>query len=62
MPTADYDAMRHFADSWGLLYMLGIFLAVAIMLFLPGAGVRAQAAARIPLADDDTSPGERREP
>jgi cytochrome c oxidase cbb3-type subunit IV len=52
MLNANYDAMRHFADSWGLLYMLTIFLAVAIMLFLPGAARRAQAAAQIPLGDD----------
>jgi cytochrome c oxidase cbb3-type subunit 4 len=58
MPNAHYDAMRHFADSWGLLYMLVIFLAVAIMLFLPGAARRARAAAQIPLGDD-SQPTER---
>jgi cytochrome c oxidase cbb3-type subunit 4 len=58
MPTADYDAMRHFADSWGLLYMLAIFVIVAVMLFLPGAGKRARAAAAIPLSDGDDRLGE----
>jgi cytochrome c oxidase cbb3-type subunit IV len=52
MPTQTYDAMRHFADSWGLLYMLGIFLVVTILLFLPGAGRRARNAAQIPLSDE----------
>ncbi|MDF2983084.1 MAG: Cbb3-type cytochrome oxidase component FixQ, partial [Devosia sp.] len=28
MPTEHYDMLRHFADSWGLLYMMAIFLAV----------------------------------
>ena len=58
MPTADYDAMRHFADSWGLVYMLAIFVIVAVMLFLPGAGKRARAAAAIPLSDGDDRLGE----
>ena len=58
MPTADYDAMRHFADSWGLLYMLAIFVIVAVMLFLPGAGKRARAAAATPLSDVDDRLGE----
>ncbi len=52
MPTDHYDLMRHFADSWGLLYMLGVFLAVAVMLFLPGASSRAKSAAQIPLHDE----------
>ena len=52
MENAIYDMLRHFADSWGLLYMLAIFLAVVVMMVLPGAGARAREAARIPLADD----------
>jgi cytochrome c oxidase cbb3-type subunit 4 len=58
--TTTYDAMRHFADSWGLVYMLAIFLAVAAMLVLPGAARRARDAARIPLADDTVLNEERR--
>jgi cytochrome c oxidase cbb3-type subunit 4 len=52
MDATQYDALRHFADSWGLLYMMAIFLAVAAMLFLPGARSRAAEAARIPLSDE----------
>lgn len=52
-PTALYDSLRHFADTWGLVFMFGIFLAVVAMLFLPGAGRRANDAANIPLRDDD---------
>lgn len=52
MENAIYDALRHFADSWGLLYMLAVFLTVVVMLVLPGARSRAEAAARIPLTDD----------
>ncbi|MBN9310662.1 MAG: cbb3-type cytochrome c oxidase subunit 3 [Devosia sp.] len=53
MPTAHYDMLRHFADSWGLLYMMAIFLAVVFFLVRPGAGSSARAAARIPLDDNE---------
>ena len=54
MPTAHYDMLRHFADSWGLLYMMAIFLVVVFFLVRPGAKANAMAAARIPL--DDAQP------
>jgi len=57
MPTALYDTLRHFADSWGLLYMMAIFLAVVFFLVRPGARASAAAAARIPL--DDGAPHDR---
>ena len=56
MPTALYDALRHFADSWGLLYMMAIFLSVVFLLVRPGAKANALAAARIPL--DDAEPNQ----
>jgi cytochrome c oxidase cbb3-type subunit 4 len=52
MDTAHYDTLRHFADSWGLLYMMGIFLIVVFFLVRPGAQSRAVEAARIPLNDE----------
>ncbi len=52
MNTAIYDSMRHFADSWGLVYMMAIFLAVIFFIVKPGARAKAQAAARIVLDDD----------
>jgi cytochrome c oxidase cbb3-type subunit 4 len=52
MTTAIYDSMRHFADSWGLVYMFGIFIAVLVRISLPGAKQLAAEAARIPLDDD----------
>lgn len=53
METVHYDTLRHFADSWGLLYMMGIFLAVVFLLVRPGAKGRATEAANIPF-DDET--------
>jgi cytochrome c oxidase cbb3-type subunit 4 len=58
MDTAHYETLRHFADSWGLLYMVGIFLTVIFFVLRPGAKARALEAARIPL--DDETPGERK--
>lgn len=48
-----YDSLRHFADSWGLLYLFVIFLAVALFLLRPGARERARDAALIPLQNDE---------
>jgi cytochrome c oxidase cbb3-type subunit 4 len=47
-----YTAMRHFADSWGLLAMTLFFLGVVIFAFRPGSRAGADEAARIPLKDD----------
>jgi cytochrome c oxidase cbb3-type subunit 4 len=55
MPTPGYDSLRHFADSWGLLYMFCLFVLVAVRLVLPGAAGRARAAAEIPLREDSSS-------
>ena len=59
MQTAYYDMLRHFADSWGLLYMMAIFLVVVFFLVRPSAKANAMAAARIPL--DDAQPMVREE-
>ncbi len=32
-----YDALRHFADSWGLAVMVATFLVLALWPFRPGA-------------------------
>lgn len=57
METALYDMLRHFADSWGLLYMMAIFLVVVFLVLRPGAKAGAMAAARIPLDDAEPLPG-----
>jgi cytochrome c oxidase cbb3-type subunit 4 len=57
MNIATYESLRQFADSWGLVYMLGIFVVMMAMLFWRGAKQHAQEAARIPLMDDDRALG-----
>ena len=33
----NYEALRHFADSWGLLFMALLWLGFALWTFRPGA-------------------------
>lgn len=47
-----YEFLRQFADSWGLLYLLGVFCVVVVLIFLPGASRRARDAASIPFKED----------
>ncbi|MCM2439749.1 cbb3-type cytochrome c oxidase subunit 3 [Agrobacterium vitis] len=50
--TEIYTAMRHFADSWGMLAMLLFFAGAILFVFRPGAKERAGDAASIPLRED----------
>ncbi|MDF1635082.1 cbb3-type cytochrome c oxidase subunit 3 [Mycoplana sp. MJR14] len=47
-----YTALRHFADSWGLLAMTIFFVGVVLFTFRPGARKAAESAAEIPLKED----------
>ncbi len=47
-----YTAMRHFADSWGLLAMALFFVGVAVFAFRPGSRRLSGEAAQIPLNDE----------
>jgi cytochrome c oxidase cbb3-type subunit 4 len=47
-----YTAMRHFADSWGLVFMFAIFIGVVLFVLRPGAKKAANDAAQIPLKED----------
>ena len=47
-----YDLLRHFADSWGLLLMIGIFLALCAWPFRPGGRQRSDEAARMIFEDE----------
>ncbi len=51
----DYNSFREFADSWGLLYLVIVFLSVIVMVFLPGAKKKADDAAGIPFRNDSLS-------
>lgn len=55
----EYETLRHFADSWGLVYMVAIFVAVLLFIFRPKAKAYARDAALIPFRDQT---GEDRKP
>ena len=48
----DYHIFRALSDSWGLVYLTVVFIAVVIWAFRPGAKDAHDAAARIPLEKD----------
>lgn len=47
-----YTAMRHFADSWGLVFLFAVFVGMVLFLLRPGAKKAADDAAQIPLKED----------
>lgn len=48
-----YEALRHFADSWGLVAMVLIFLGLVLWPFRKAARQRNDEAARLIFKDDD---------
>jgi cytochrome c oxidase cbb3-type subunit 4 len=48
-----YETLRHFADSWGLLFMVLSFVALVAWPFRPGARDRNAAAKTMIFRDDD---------
>ena len=48
--------MRHFADSWGLLFLVLVFIAVIAFVFRPGSTAAYRQQALIPLKDNDEDP------
>ncbi len=48
-----YDALRHFADSWGLVMLGCIFLALVGWTFRKGASAAMDRAANSIFEDDD---------
>jgi cytochrome c oxidase cbb3-type subunit IV len=47
-----YDALRHFADSWGLLLLAAIFVFVILWINRPGSRDRYRKQADIPFKHD----------
>ncbi|MCX2695803.1 MULTISPECIES: cbb3-type cytochrome c oxidase subunit 3 [Ochrobactrum] len=48
----DYNTLRTFADSWGLLAMALFFVFVVLFAFRPGSKKKADDAKEIPFKDD----------
>jgi cytochrome c oxidase cbb3-type subunit IV len=48
----EYNLMREFADSWGLVAMALFFVGAIVFALRPGSRKLAEEAARIPLEDE----------
>jgi cytochrome c oxidase cbb3-type subunit 4 len=51
--VSTYEILRHFADSWGLLAMVLLFIGLAAWPFRPSAREDNEAAKLMIFADDD---------
>ena len=49
----DYNSFREFADSWGLLYLFIVFVAIVLYVFRPGAKKKYEEQGKIPLKEDN---------
>ncbi len=47
-----YNAVAHFAQSWGLLYFFIVFCAVVIFVMWPSRKKQYEDVARMPLRED----------
>ncbi len=50
--SATYLALASFAQTWGLVYFVTVFLAVLVYALWPGRQQQFDEAARIPLRED----------
>ena len=50
--NGDYSAFAGFAQTWGLLYFILLFLGVVLYAFWPSHKKEFDEASRIPLRDD----------
>jgi cytochrome c oxidase cbb3-type subunit 4 len=48
----EYETLRHLADTWGLVFLIVVFLAVIMWVMRPGAEEIYEDTARIPLKED----------
>jgi cytochrome c oxidase cbb3-type subunit 4 len=48
-----YETLRQFADSWALIAMIVIFIAVVAFVFRPGSKKQYDRASKIPLKNGD---------
>ena len=49
----DYSTVRNLADSWGLVYLVVLFVGVVLFTFRPGSKKQAEEIANIPLREDE---------
>jgi cytochrome c oxidase cbb3-type subunit 4 len=50
--STTYSALAQFAQTWGLLYFVGTFLAVIVYAMWPSRKAKFDELARLPLRED----------
>ena len=50
--TATYEALAEFAQTWGLLYFLVVFMATLVYALWPSLKDQFDESARLPLRED----------
>ena len=53
---SNYDLLREFADSWGLLMMVILFVGVILFTFRPGSARLHKEMAILPLRNETAPP------
>jgi cytochrome c oxidase cbb3-type subunit IV len=53
MSEVGYEELRHFADSWGLLFMTLFFVGALLWAIRPGTRERYRDQAEIPFRHDE---------
>ncbi|NQV45145.1 MAG: cbb3-type cytochrome c oxidase subunit 3 [Rhodospirillales bacterium] len=48
----DFTSLSHFAQTWGLVYLVVMFVVVLVYALRPGAKSQFDDAARIPFKED----------
>ena len=48
----DYETLRQFADTWGLLALALLFVGIVLFVLRPGAKRKYDENAKIPLKED----------
>jgi cytochrome c oxidase cbb3-type subunit 4 len=47
-----YNAVAHFAQSWGLIYFFVVFCAIVVFVMRPSGKKQYEEAAKMPLRED----------
>lgn len=50
----EYETARAFADTWGLVFLVAVFLGMLVFVFRRGSGKAYRKAARIPMEASET--------
>lgn len=50
----EYETLRQMAGSWGLVYLVAVFVGIIVFTFRPGTRKRSDDYAQIPFREDES--------